>query len=179
MTVEIQIHKIPGRSNKARGRSMAKVVAVALVDDDKGHLADEFWTLGRDGYARTSRAGRTWLMQHAVIGRHNGADVSHLNANSLDNRRDNLRRATRSENMLNTADPINRANTSGFRGVTRDDRNRISKLSRPWRGKVTIQGKTHQTRRFTTPLEAAIALNNLRRDLGVPEDLRVQEFPNA
>lgn len=173
--MRIPVHSIPDRSCKAKGRAKARIVAWALVDDDMAHLAEEFWTLDADGYARTREGGRNVFMHHRVVPAVPGLDVSHVNGKKLDNRRGNLERATRSQNMLNTADPLTAANTSGFRGVTRDDASR--RLARPWRGKVRLGGRTHQTQRYSTALDAALALNDLRRRLGVPEDLRVREMP--
>jgi hypothetical protein len=79
--VLIPVHRIPGRSNKAKGRASAVVVAHAIVDDDRADLAGFFWTLS-GGYA-VRRDGGTSFMHHCVIGRWPGLDVSHLNANKL------------------------------------------------------------------------------------------------
>jgi hypothetical protein len=162
--MKIPVHKYPARPGGKWDRSTAVVVAFALVDDDTAVLASEFWTLSRWGYARTTRGGRSVFMHHAVIGRRPGLDVSHENANKLDNRRGNLRHATRSENLLNPADGPTRAlRSNGFRGVSRDDRSHA--LARPWRGKVQIKGKSYQTARFSAPEEAAAALAELRGKL--------------
>lgn len=171
--VLIPVHKLPyPGACKAKGRSLAVVVAHAIVDDDCAHLAEYFWTLSKDGYAVTGMGGRRIFMHHAVIGCRRPGDVSHENTNRLDNQRENLRHCTRSENMLNPADGPNAANrSSGIRGVTRDDKGRH--LSKPWRGKVTVKGKTYQTVRFATAEEAAAALDELRRKL------RVREFPTV
>ena len=168
----IPVHKMPGRTNKTRARVRAPVVAHAVVDEDMAHLAVEFWSISGDGYAKTYHKGKLLFMHHAVVGRKPGRDVSHENADKLDNRRRNLRHASRSDNVLNPHDQRRRSRLScPYRGVTRDDQRR--KLTRPWRGKVVLDGRTHQTQRFATPEEAAIALNALRASL----DLRVQEFP--
>lgn len=176
--MKIKVHSIPARSCKSKGRATAIVVAEAVVDDEARSLIEaHFWTLGKDGYPRTREHGHNILMHHLILPAIDGADVSHINGNKLDNRRTNLEYATRSRNMLNTADPLSSANSSGFRGVTRDDRSRG--LSRPWRGKVTVAGKTHQTRRCATREEAAMLLNDLRKGLGVQIDPRVREFPKV
>lgn len=167
----IPVHHVPERSCKAKGRLMAAVVAQAVVDADMRLLAEEFWIL-HCGYAATWRRGRRVFMHHAVIGRQPGLDVSHENANKLDNRRENLRHVDRSVNMLNPADGPSKANQScGIRGVTRDDCSRP--LARPWRGKVTVRGETHQTARFARAQDAALALARLRLKL------RVREFPEG
>lgn len=165
----IPVHRVPRGLCKGAGRARAAVVAQAIVDDDMGQLLAEFWTLS-SGYASTFRGGRRVFLHHVVAGRRPGLDVSHENANKLDCRRANLVHATRSDNMLNPADGAFASNAScGLRGVTRDDRGR--KLAKPWRGKVQVAGKTHQTARYATAVEAAAALAELRRTL------RVREFP--
>ena len=166
----IPVHHILGASNKRRGRSIAIVIGYAIVDEDMGHLSNEFWTVTSNGYARTHRGGKSLFMHHAIIGKREGFDVSHENANTLDNRRSNLMHCSRSDNMLNPADGARRSNKSCFiRGISRDDLGR--NLAKPWRGKVSVLGKTYQTRRYATPEEAAVALDHLRADL------RVREFP--
>lgn len=166
----IPVHRLPYPGTcKAKGRKMAVVVAHAIVDDDLADLANHFWTL-MDGYAITSIGGKRVLMHHLVVGRMQGMDVSHENTNRLDNRRNNLKVCSRSVNMLNPADGPRKSNKScGLRGVTRDDSGR--RLAKPWRGKVTVKGRTYQTTRFATAEEAADALARLR------EDLRVREYP--
>lgn len=169
--IRIPIHQVPGRSCKAKGRAKALVVAHAMVDDERASLAGHFWTLST-GYAVRFERGHRIFMHHEMIGRIKGLDVSHENANKLDNRRANLRHVSRSENMRNPADgPTAALHSNPYRGVTRDDASR--RLSRPWRGKVTVNGKAYQTRRYATPEEARDALSDLRRSLHV----RVQEFP--
>lgn len=169
----IPVHRVPDRSCKARGRAKACVVAHAIVDDDQAHLAQHFWTL-HTGYAGRWEKGRKVFMHHDVVGRCPGTDVSHENANKLDNRRENLRHVTRGDNMRNPNDGPTRALRSNpYRGVTRDDKSR--RLARPWRGKVTVSGRIHQTKRFATPEEARDALDELRQEL----NLRVRQFPEV
>jgi len=113
-------------------------------------------------------------MHHDIIGRRHGYDTSHINANKLDNQRANLRHTTRSENMLNPADGPNKARIScPYRGVTRDDRSR--RLANPWRGKVVVHGKIHQTTRYHTAEEARDALIELRLMLGIQHYDRPKE----
>ena len=166
----IPIHKLPyPGACKRKGRAQAVHVADAIVDDNCAFLAVFFWTLS-DGYAVTRVKGKTVFMHHLVVDKVDGLDVSHENGNPLDNRRCNLLNCSRSVNMLNPADgPTMRNQSSGLRGVTRDDRGR--NLAKPWRGKIQVNGRTHQTRRYATAEEAAQALNKLR------SDLRVRQFP--
>ena len=102
--IQIPIHRILGRSCKAKGRASAHVVATAIVDDDRMDLMRFFWTF-HTGYAARHQQGQRIFMHHDVIGRVSGKEVSHENANKLDNRRTNLRHVTRAENIRNPNDP--------------------------------------------------------------------------
>lgn len=166
MLIPVYKHTNPG-SCKTKGRKDAVIVGHAIVDDHMTCLAKHYWVL-HTGYAVTSINGKRVFMHHMVLSKAKGFDISHENANKLDNRLSNLRYRTRSQNMLNTADGARLTNKScGIRGVTRDDKSRP--LAKLWRGKVAILGKVYQTRRYATPEEAATALDDLRRSLQIWE----------
>lgn len=73
--------------------------------------------------------------------------VDHRNGNGLDNRRANLRPATKSTNAANSR--IRSDNTSGYRGVTR--------RGRRWVAQITHAGTHHYLGIFVTPEEGARA----------------------
>lgn len=103
-----------------------------------------------NGYARTERriAGRrTYTYMHRlIVAAPAGIEVDHLNLDRLDNRRSNLRLATRSQNMANGGQRSD--NSSGYRGVSWSSRDRI------WQVHVRIDGKSRYVGRFDD-LEAA------------------------
>jgi hypothetical protein len=76
-----------------------------------------------------------------------GLEVDHINGDRLDNRRINLRIATRSQNAMNR--PRTRTNTSGFKGVSR--------LGSLWCAQIKLEGKLHYLGRYADPAEAARA----------------------
>lgn len=83
--------------------------------------------------------------------------VDHINHNTLDNRRINLRIATPSQNSFNRK--THATNKSGFKGVHWD------KEARKWRASIRLYGKLINLGRFSTPelahaayCEAAIRL---------------------
>ncbi len=78
-----------------------------------------------------------------------GVMVDHINGNGLDNRRANLRLASRSENGRNRGKQAN--NKSGFKGVSWKTTNR------KWEAKINHGGKTIYLGLFDTPEEAAFA----------------------
>jgi len=81
-------------------------------------------TEGTD-YIRVHVAGRKFLAHRLayllVTGTFPKFDIDHINGIKTDNKWENLREATRRENMYNKKAP--RTNTSGFKGVSLDKRN--------------------------------------------------------
>lgn len=148
------------RSHKRR-HSMAKLIplthgACALVDDgDYDRLMQHKWFLSRSGYAiRHVWTGEKSIAEHmhrVVIGADcNGFDVDHINGDPLDNRRCNLRIATRSQNMANA-----RAHRdgSGYKGITFDKRRN------KYFARICINYKTRFLGYYDTAEEAAEAYN--------------------
>jgi hypothetical protein len=78
-----------------------------------------------------------------------GRENDHKNHNTLDNRRDNLRKCTRQQNLMNRR--IQRNNTSGFKGVYWDKKNSC------WMGFVRANGKLRYLGRFNYAEDAARA----------------------
>lgn len=88
-------------------------------------------------------------------------DVDHRNGNGLDNQRHNLRTATRSQNCINR--DITRAqkrNGLGLFGIFR-----VSKSGSLFKGRIHKDGKSYLTSSFPTPVEAAIARDQLAIEL--------------
>jgi hypothetical protein len=79
----------------------------ALSSGDRVYAARETFPRGKR---------KTILMQQAILGAPEAQLVDHKNRDSLDNQRKNLRFATRSQNMTNTARRCD--NKSGFKGVS-------------------------------------------------------------
>jgi hypothetical protein len=75
-------------------------------------------------------------------------DVDHSNGDTLDNRRHNLRLATRAQNSRNGKRRVN--NTSGFKGVSLHRDN-------VWLAKITVAKKQIYLGTFTSPEEAHAA----------------------
>lgn len=73
--------------------------------------------------------------------------VDHINGNGLDNRRENLRLVTPSQNMFNSKKPKN--NTSGFKGVDYS--------YGKYRARISVNSKRIELGRFSTAEEAARA----------------------
>lgn len=110
---------------------------VALVSDlDFVWLTRYEWRAIRSAsgiwYAQTGPRSRVVWMHRLIKGKPNYL-VDHKNRDGLDNRRRNLRTATRSQNGANRK--INSNNKSGFKGVWWDAQRGL------WRASIRLHGK--------------------------------------
>lgn len=103
---------------------------VAIVDDEDYEQVSKHKWYFTGGYARrdVGRIIRSRIYLHIVIATSKGlsvnSDIDHINGNRLDNRRSNLRNATRTQNNYNRR--LSSRNTSGYKGVSwRSDRNKF------------------------------------------------------
>lgn len=107
----------------------------------------------RDGYRVVRMPGTTkWLRSHRIVwkwmtGEEPAADVDHINGDKADNRWENLRLATRSQNMANRARP--RCKRSDLpKGVV------YCKRTGKYRAAITVNYRSIKLGRFATAEEA-------------------------
>lgn len=96
-------------------------------------------------------------MHREIMVAPSGQYVDHVNGNKLDNRRENLRMCSNSQNMANRRAP--RVNRSGFKGV------HFFKRDGTWRAAITQDYKTKHIGYYATPEEAARAYDIKAREL--------------
>lgn len=97
---------------------------VALVDDDDyARVSQHKWWLSSSGHVYTQIARKTVMLHRFIIGAIKGQVIDHINRNRLDNRRENLRFCTQSQNCANA--PSRRGAPLGFRGVARQRRAKV------------------------------------------------------
>jgi hypothetical protein len=130
---------------------------VAVVDADMfDELSKYKWCYYR-GYAVRLAIDKitkkySMIHMHRVVNTTPDAlDTDHINGNKLDNRKSNLRSATKSENMCNRGKPKN--NTSGFKGVYWHNQNK------KWYARIELHSKGQHLGYFSTPELAAEAYN--------------------
>lgn len=117
-----------------------------LIDETDYPLVSEWkWHKSSGGYAvRSVEGGKKKVFMHRVIlDANRGQLVDHKNHVKLDNRRDNLRFATSSQNNANSFKKI----SGGYRGVWKD--------GNYFRAKVRKDRKFIHSTSFDTPEEAA------------------------
>lgn len=90
---------------------------IALVDDGDFEWLNQWkWCCSGDGYAKRLDVGRKTILMHRIIAETPaGMDTDHINGDTLDNRRENLRVCSHHQNTQNRG--INRNNVSGKKGV--------------------------------------------------------------
>jgi Rieske Fe-S protein len=125
---------------------------VALVDDDDYELAMKFsWYIDSNGYVAAV------VKLHSLV-MPSPDRTDHVNQNPLDNRRENLRHATRAQNRANTK--TNRNNKSGFKGVSiRQDSGRKNKFE----ASIRFDGSSKHLGCFPTAEEAGMAYDAAAR----------------
>ncbi len=102
-------------------------------------------------YAR-NRKGR---MHRVILGCKSGEMVDHINSNTLDNRRNNLRKCTSTENTYNQRKRSD--NTSGFKGVYPQQEK--------WIAQIGFEGTQIYLGIFASPKKAAEAYDVAARRL--------------
>lgn len=153
--------------------------AYALVDEvDYPALNQHNWRLCRNRsgsyYALTTvgtgrRGRRTVGMHRIVLDLPKGFDVDHRNCNGLDNRRENLRSATRSQNIANQRKHITNKWRSRYKGV--------KKSGRRWEARLKKNGIEHSLGTFVVEEEAALAYNKAAKKL-FGEFALINEIPS-
>jgi len=113
------------------------------------------------GSLKSEGKPRLIRMHRFIIGLDSGDEdqTDHKNRVTLDNRRDNLRPATSSQNNQNSEKP--KYNTSGYKGVTFYENLPLN----PWRGRVTLNYKQYDLGYFPTKEQAYEARSKKAREL--------------
>jgi hypothetical protein len=144
----------------------------AIVDDADLALVSRYrWYAikkRQTTYAQTDINGYAVGMHRIILGLKygDGLQGDHRDGNGLDNRRANLRTATRSDNQRNQ---VHRIPKNGYRGIFRQNSG--------WRAQLQIKGKTKYIGIFPTKEAAALAYDQSARE--VYGEFAVLNFPTA
>ncbi len=132
----------------------------AIVDPDDYYRLNQYkWSASRvgrkfyavrTGPARNGKRGKSYRMHREVANIPEGLECDHINANSLDNRKANLRPATRRQNCWNSSKRRPKS-LSKYKGVS------FSKRGRPWKAMLTVNGKWIYLGSFNSEIQAAKA----------------------
>jgi hypothetical protein len=137
----------------------------AIVDEADYELVGQhqwrlLWGHKRKLYAtRSSQQGLVYM--HRLIAQTPvGYETDHINGDGLDNRRANLRTATRSQNAANTwkpRRPDGMPASSVFKGVSWD------RSRHKWQSKIGLHGRCRSLGRYDSEIEAARAYDQAAR----------------
>jgi hypothetical protein len=119
-------------------------------------LFTEIGTTKPKGYRVAVVDGKMYRVHHLVWMYHHGhfvPELDHINRNRSDNRIENLRPCTHSQNLGNS-----RARKGNYKGVT------FCKQTNKWRAQITIDGVHRCLGRHDTEKDAALAYNDAARN---------------
>jgi hypothetical protein len=131
-----------------------------VSDSDYPALVEHLWHLSPDGYVcRYTQDEGTVAMHRQILGlsHGDGLEGDHVNGDPLDNRRVNLRVATRAQNQQNRRSCGTRNGRSRYRGVS------FCRQTSKWKATVVIDGQQHWIGRFHREEDAADAVAAFRR----------------
>lgn len=131
---------------------------VALCNKVK--VGDRAGWIDGSGYRLVRVRGKIYGEHRVIFMMHHGylpSKVDHINGNKEDNRIENLRGCTNSQNCQNSGLRTN--NTSGYKGVT------WHKRLNKFQGAVMYQGKSYHAGSFDTAEEADRQTRKLRESL--------------
>jgi hypothetical protein len=123
--------------NKYIIHSKGKDLEVLIDSEDFEKISKLSWFVKHNNYVYTQINRKTFHLHRFLINAPSGYDVDHINRNPLDNRKQNLRLCTRSQNNMNK---------NGIRGV--------SKFRDKWRARIKKDGKEIHLGLFSTFKEA-------------------------
>mgnify|MGYP003392956036 CR=1 FL=1 len=133
-----------------------------MVDDEDFEIINKFkWNCSTNRsklpyvqrYTPFLNKKRSCIKLHRqIMSAKEGQYVDHINGNSLDNRKVNLRICTNKENSRNSR--ISRNNTSGYKGVIWNKRNKN------WRARIGLEGKMFDLGSYKNKEDAAKAYND-------------------
>ena len=119
---------------------------IALVDDEDYERLSMFKWFYNTGYA--CKNSDIQKMHRMINDTPKGFVTDHINGDTLDNRKANLRTATHKQNMANRK--VHSNSISGIKGVAWVERNKR------WKARIVLNGKDKHLGYFDTPEAARV-----------------------
>lgn len=140
--------------------SLTKGFSATVDDGDYERLSQWKWCVSiHDGRAYAfrgfgGRGGRGIYMHREINGTPGGMVTDHIDGDTLNNQRRNLRTATTSQNSMNTRS--HRDSVSKYKGGGPNSKPPL-KIPKPWVAQIMIDGRQTYIGQFATEEEAAAA----------------------
>jgi len=115
-------------------------------------------SLGKD-YIHSNIKGKMIKLHRFITGDIKGKCVDHINGDTMDNTKVNLRVCTISENLHNRKH--NKTNKVGMRGVS------FISQTRKYRGSIIVRGKRYYTKQHIYPELAKRELEEMKKDVTI------------
>lgn len=130
-----------------KGNSVAKtLIDTSMIEAVKEHR----WYLNDNGYVRNNAGPKRLYLHQIIMGEPpKNKEIDHINRNRLDNRKENLRFATRQINVLNCG--LQKDNMSGITGVY------WNRTKKKWQAYIRVNGKQIYLGRFKRKRDASKA----------------------
>ncbi len=128
---------------------------VCIVDaEDVPMLSDRNWSV-RTHRGKSYAVSSTAIMHRLLTNAPEGLEVDHINGDTLDNRKSNIRVCNHKENMRNT---VSRGGTSSYKGVSWDQE------TNKWKVQIANYGKKIYGGVWKCEVSAAEAYDRLARE---------------
>ncbi|MEK4910603.1 HNH endonuclease [Niallia sp. FSL M8-0099] len=139
-------------------------VKFIIDSEDYEKVSKHSWKCDKNGYIRRTvwidkkaKKSTTLALHRFLLNAPDDICVDHINGDILDNRKTNLRLATKAQNNRNAKPSV--LNTSGYKGVS------YCKESGKWKAQVTYKGKRVNLGRFSSKEDAARMYNFWAADI--------------
>jgi len=136
--------------NKAGRGEEQKEIAYAKIDkEDIKKVNDYKWSLSGRGYVEARIGGQLVKLHQLIIGRRDGYITDHINHDTLDNRKHNLRFVTCQQNQMN------RNGVKGFYW---------HRMAKKWAAHITFDDKKIHLGLFNKKIDAIIARRKAEKE---------------
>lgn len=131
-----------------------EVKPIGVSEEDRDLLTESRWFVGKVGYAVRNVKGKRQEYLHRIVAARMGLELSktrcvdHIDRDKLNNRRDNLRSCSRTENQWNNASP----------GIGWEE------ARKKWRARLNKNGKQIWFARFDSREDAIAARKQKQKE---------------